>query len=337
MGYNATKCGNGYANWWFQAIGMMMKGNETYQIFPNAPIAPPNGTCDIGGFDFDLGTSYGMMEFNYAHEIWGPTFGVFGRATGAFQAGANTQAYNIFENGGMGFRDGSSGNGLPAGVPGGSLVGPSTDVAGPLAYYNNTHWNGYNGTTDITTTGGVVHTAVFGYGLVCSIKPGWENIVANNLSVAATYSGTDADMVTGVFQPNCTNYTYRTNDWYALAGNAVFSHVLNSSTFTGVPAWNAASGDTGQTVGQNGVNPNFAGTGGAGTTCYAGTGIPSNPGAAGCPGNYKLQTGNTLISQGTDLTLSPHNLTLPPTDYFMSAIPNGHGTGYNYGADGAFH
>ena len=56
-----------------------------------------------------------------------------------------------------------------------------------------------------------------------------------------------------------------------------------------------------------------------------------------CPTNYELQAGSTLIGAGLDLTQAPYNLTLPIQDYYTNAIPNGSGSGWNYGADGATH
>ena len=65
--------------------------------------------------------------------------------------------------------------------------------------------------------------------------------------------------------------------------------------------------------------------------------MPVYPGGIPCLKNYELQTGSTLIGTGLELTQAPYSLTLPTADYFMNAIPNGVGTGFNYGSDGAHH
>ena len=129
---------------------------------------------------------------------------------------------------------------------------------------------------------------------------------------------------------SCRTITYQSDDWYPLAGQPFYQAAVGRGNITGVSNWNAASGDTGIQI-----NPNFASRGGgAGVTCYSGSGVPTAP---TCVTNYKLQTGSSLIGPGLNLTEAPYDLTLPTTDFFNVAIPNSVGTGYNLGADGAYH
>jgi hypothetical protein len=316
-GYNSTSCGSGYGNWWYQAKYITAKGNESYNYFPRVGA---NGGCDVGAFDFDNGTSQGVFNFNYAHESWGPSIGLFSTAVQAYPMGPNTVAYNLFENGSM-----YSTQGFYA------MFFIGTGSGGPVTIYNNVLWNGYNGTND-TTNGNYVKVAAVGVG---ACPPGTSSLFANNILVANYAAfGFQAQMGAGSIYTttrNCKTINWKNNDYYPLANHPTWINMINNSNFTGVPAWNAASGDTGIQT-----NPNFAG-GGAGTTCYSGTGIPVNPGGIPCPINYQLQTGSTLIGTGLNVSSTPYNLPIPATDYFTNAIPNGVGTGFNYGADGAHH
>jgi hypothetical protein len=50
-----------------------------------------------------------------------------------------------------------------------------------------------------------------------------------------------------------------------------------------------------------------------------------------------LSHGAAAVGRGIDLTAKPYNLKIGSRDYFGAAIPNGVGSGYNVGADGAAH
>ena len=176
-----------------------------------------------------------------------------------------------------------------------AMTYPGTWTAGPILFYNNILWNGYNGTTDISN-GHTVRSAAMSILATCSPTSGpsgsWLNIIANNITVSAEWvPGALAYMVTSPGN-NCTSQTFKNNDWYPLAGNVAFSG-YNQGGMSSVAAWNAASGDTGVST-----NPNFAnGGGGASTICYtAGSGVPGQPGTIPCPTNYELQHGSALIA-----------------------------------------
>lgn len=318
---NMTTCaggGGGYPNWWYQSQGLSISGNESWNSFP------PIGGClvDSGGFDLDNGTSQGVFEFNYAHESYGPMMGTFASPVHSFPMGAHTLAYNIIENGGF------SGDGT------GGMTGPGSSPNGPVSTFNNVIWNGQNGTKATGPFGSYGYTLnnyALSYGGNCA--PANGHLFANNIVVASANSGY-ANMVSGGYNAVgqfCTTINYKNNDYYPLSGNAHFRAVVNGGTYNGVAAWNAASGDTGPTPG---VNPNFASPGGAAArTCYGG----GNPAAPTCVTNYALQTGSSLIGSGLNLTQASDPMTVPSTDYFGNAIPNGVGTGYNFGVDGAHH
>ena len=314
---NLAQCvnsGGGYGNWWYQSMGIAAKGNESYNSWP------PTGTrcgADTGAFDFDNGTSQGLLEFNYAHTTYGLSLGFFQSAVGAFPMGPNTAAYNIFENGVAGCGD----NTCAMFNPGGG--------AGSWSY-NNIVWNGYNSTPRTIYGGnyaGYINGSAVAWGAVCSTG----GLFANNMVVANGHPGVGvpANLVTRSWGGACAKgvLQFANNDWYPLAGSG------NWEGQTSVTGWNNISGDTGISV-----NPNFASAGPLGSppgtilTCYAGSGVPTAP---TCATNYQLQSGSSLIGAGLNLALAPYSLTVPTTDYFRTTIPNGVGTGFNLGADGA--
>ena len=212
---------------------------------------------------------------------------------------------------------------------------PVTGSGGPVSFHNNVIWNGYNGQTNpVTGAGHTMYLGAWGFGGVCTTS--WSNppnIFANNIAVSSTWNSIAWMLRAGWGAPaqSCNTLTYKNNDYYGLSGTVEWYGIKNA-TYTTLPTWQAAvlGNDTHATE----SNPNFAGTGGNDTTCYSGFGVPAQP---TCATNYQLRTGSGLIGTGFDLTQAPYDLTLPSTDYFNVAIPNGVGTGYNYGADGAQH
>jgi hypothetical protein len=326
--YNARTCGGGYALEYYRQRISTMNGNEAYNRIMNTK--PPPGTCDTGGFDFDISVSQGIMEFNYAHDMYGPGTGTFGTTAGTFPAGFNTIAYNIFENTITGSNQSQWG-----------VIGLDNGAAGPTNIFNNTTWNGTNTQTGIN---GQIKGGVYGIGGHCAIVTTAPNYYANGIHVSNSTSFLPALMGTGGYASvgyNCQGYTFRNNDYFVLGpGTIQWLNMLTNTTFNSLASWNTASGDNGV-----GTNPNFAGAGGGAlTVCYAPltgaaiTAAPVQPGTIPCPTNYQLQTGNTLIGTGLNLTQPPYNLTLPATDFFNVTIPNGASpNGYNYGVDGAHH
>jgi hypothetical protein len=320
---NNTTCGAGYGNYpaYFSSY-VTLKGNESYNHFPSPAALAIHAPCDIGGFDFDNGSANGLANFNYSHETWGGAIGAFNATVGAIQMGPNTIAYNIFENGSASCGDGTCG-----------MIGTLTGTGGPVAFYNNVVWNGYNGQINPVTGSGYVRVGGWGFGGACA--PAYSNppnVYANNIWVSAAdhFTGQAYMLRSGYNSAaqNCNAFTYRNNDYYALSGSPNWYGIANQ-TYTSLAQWNAATND-----GAVGTNPNFAGSsGGAGTTCYSGSGAPVQPGTIPCPG-YQLQPGNTMIGAGLDLTQAPYSLTLPTQDFYTIAVPNGTGTGYNLGADG---
>ena len=148
IGYNNLSCGGPYGNWQFSSMTMTIKGNEAFNSFP---ATNNRGNCDVGAFDLDRGSSNAVFEYNYGHETWGPTLGIFNSPAGSYLTGNNTIAFNIFENGGMFSGDNKA------------MIFPLTGTAGPLSFYNNVIWNGYNGTTTTVSPTFTVKTGSWGF------------------------------------------------------------------------------------------------------------------------------------------------------------------------------
>jgi hypothetical protein len=323
-GYNNNNCGSAYGLEWYNSLIGAVKGNEAYNFFPSA------GSCDNGAFDIDFSVNTYTLNYNYGHETWGPPVNNI-VATGSgltLTWGNHVVAYNIFEDG-MGQVTNYNSN----------LVSAAARV-GFYHLYNNSVWNGYNGLVVPPSTSAVTYVADWGgAGGYC---PPVHSVVANNIFVANSVAGVASAQfffggATAMF-PSCPANTWSVanNNYYpvgTLTSSLLWRSVnANLDAVTTLSAFNAGASAT-----DTQTNPNFAGTP-SGTDCWTPlSGVPGQPGAINCPSAYALTTGSSMIDTGVNLTGSPYNLTMPTKDYFNNTIPNGVGTGYNVGADGAHH
>lgn len=324
LDYNSGTCGAGYSFETFETTNVTLIGNEAYNNFPTGNYTG----CDNGGFDFDEFTLNAASEYNYGHQFWGPAQsmpGTFGGSNG----GPATLAYNIFEDGGM-----DTGTQLQSAAV---FLGAGTGASNSGYIFNNTIWNGYNGTTSLA--GGLVRTPNW----LMSNCPGTGGVLyaTNNILVAPEADTGDAYMGRGGLNGFCTasQFSWQNDDYYNLSGTLTWVQLVGATTPTSLAQWVAVSGETGAIN----SNPAFNGSGGAAVVCYSplasggsapSSGAPVQPGAIPCPTNYKL-TGSSSAVQGTGIAPSSWTA-LPTTDYYTSAIPNSHGSGYNMGAYGAY-
>jgi hypothetical protein len=120
-----------------------------------------------------------------------------------------------------------------------------------------------------------------------------------------------------------SSLTFKNNAYYALNGGT-FNLSYGGTTYTNLSSWQAVApgGETGATT----ANPQLT-SGGNGGTCGGWN--------SSCPSAYELLHGSPLIGIGLDLTQGPYSLSVGSQDYYGDTTPNGTGTGYNVGADGA--
>lgn len=305
---NVNTCGSGYAYWTDVVQGVTFQFNEAM----NWQVASGSGGCDGGAFDIDQSSTNVLMQYNYSHKnggTVGPAFNLFNQLlAGANAWNHNTVRYNVSENDGAGV----------------GLISAQTGMA--TAVYNNTFYQS-------ATTGGVCF--VMGNG------GNYDLVYANNVC-----HNTNTLSHVMIYSPNSTPPAPPTS--------AVFTH---NAYYTAAGSFAAVDGSSSQCVTHNNCNTladlqaaygyetgsiqvsSPTGLGltnpGGGGTCQAGTSIPTGP--QPCPNAYVATTGSVLIGSGIDLTQTPYSLNVGTRDYYGTSIPNGHGTGYNIGADGAFH
>lgn len=297
IGANHTKCGGPAGNWDFAASFITTQFNESYNV---QPLPSYSSGCDWDGFDIDGGSQNDIVQFNYSHNNAGGGLIVYQGSGQGHAWFGNTIRYNISENDSQNLGTGCL------------FTSNVTNITSKSAIYNNTCYN--SGTNNASN------------GFCINLTADMDVLIANNICMNA--NNNTLLHATG----NFTHYTLDYNDYYR-AGGSTARWVWNGTNYTTLAAFQAATGLEGH--GLN-VNPNFssAGTGG---TCYS-SGTPAGP--QPCPSGYALSTGSPMIGVGEDLTslLSARGLpALPSTDYYGTTIPNGVGTGYNIGADGAHH
>lgn len=311
LGANSHTCGSLYGNWWYQVSVASVIGNEVYRDLPTAAVGTP---CDTGGFDADIGTFNLTIAYNYAHNNWGPAMTILNGTGGGINSGGRVIRYNIFEDSWL------------SNVVGNGFSGQTN----PDYVYNNTVYNGYNGQTDPYFSG---VRSVFAYGT--SYCPVTGSYNADNIFASA---GSQANLISlqdnnGTHSDCNPQLTWRNNDYWAINSGTLWW--AGSTTYTTLVNWETASGETNAIT----SNPNFAGTVGNDTICYSGTGIPAQPGLTPCPSSYKLTTGSPALDVGISDSFLPAQWgTAATADFYNATVPQvGHGSGYNAGADGAFH
>lgn len=303
FGANNIVCGGPAGNWTFIGLTNTIQFNESYN---GAPTSFTTG-CDWDGFDLDGGTSNSIMQYNYSHNNYGGGFTHFITSeSGGFAWQKNTTRYNISENDGI---NGSSGS---------YTLGASNLTNTQSAAYNNVCY---------THNAGAVGNASVAW--CWSIDVNTDFIIANNISI----NDTGNYMVNSFNATSPTLTTFRNNNYYQTSSGS--SSPLFRWGATNYSTIGALQTATGNETGSVSVNPQITSPGGGGT-CYS-SGVPAGP--QPCPSAYVLQAGSPMIGTGLDLTslLNARGLPLPTRDYYGNSVPNGVGTGYNIGADGAHH
>lgn len=331
-GNNNTGCGGPYENWWYRIAGGTVKGNEGF----NAGPAFNGGGCDNGIFDIDHGNSGLTLEYNYAHESYGPALSILDTSDASGQTiGGHTIRYNVFENSGSQVHDGT-----------GAMVG--SDWTGSpsvkTVFYNNNIWNGYSGLSDPYSS---ATSSPYAFGMQPSFAPTPGVIIANNIFVSNSVNGgAVAGMVTySQFNPGNLNayLTWRNNAYYnsGTNGTIFWREVnggpggINGPNYTSLATWAAGVVSTGEIS----SNPTFASPGGGqAVACYTlGSGNPTGCTTSTLPG-YQLTNPGSSAFIGTGLNLTTaFGLNVGTIDFYGNTLGNGVGTGYNIGADGAHH
>jgi Bacterial Ig domain len=135
-----------------------------------------------------------------------------------------------------------------------------------------------------------------------------------------------------VYAPNNpppSNMLLDYNLYYAGGGNARFQWGV-AGTYGTFPEFQVA---TSKEVHGVYANPLIAGSPPV-ATCFR-SGTPAGP--QPCPSVYDLTVDSPAVGVGLDLTRPPYSQNIGSQDYYGNSIPNGVGTGYNIGADGAHH
>lgn len=151
------------------------------------------------------------------------------------------------------------------------------------------------------------------------------SVMAASYTLASTITGNVANNIfytaSGVklaaVASNPTGLLFTGNDYFTLGS---FSLTWNGVTYSSFAAWQTATSQekiSGSNVGLT-SNP-----------------LLTNPGG-GTSGSYVLQVGSPMIGVGINLT-TQFSISQGSRDYVGNAIPNGIGTGYNVGSDGAHH
>jgi hypothetical protein len=110
------------------ANNVTIQFNEVYHV---QPISYTTG-CDWAAYDLDGGTSNSILQYNYAHDDWGPSILLFESSTSYVFWGNNVARFNVSENdnqsGGLGdYGDVAIGGG-----------GGGTIPYGPMQVFDNT-------------------------------------------------------------------------------------------------------------------------------------------------------------------------------------------------------
>lgn len=256
--------------------------------------------CDWNAWDLDLFVRNSYMQYNYAHDNVGACLVFWETSTKWFN---NTARFNMCEN-----------NGNKAVLDYGCIYLAGSAAASGNYIYNN---------TCINTNGELGNN---GKMLVVGRADLYTNcLFANNIFYATV--PTSYMITTGSHVSSSTCLTLN-NDYFS-TGSVIFQ--WGNVNYTSLAAWQAASGPV-DSLGRN-SNPLISSPGNGGT-CNS---IVASAGPQPCPSADQLQHGSPMIGTGLNITVAPYSLNIGTRDYYGNAIPNGVGTGYNIGADGAAH
>jgi hypothetical protein len=300
-GRNTNSCGSAYPFGDVSALNPVFKFNEAY-----GQSNLSGGGCDNGGFDMDLSTINGVVEYNYSHNNFGPGFNIFGGDQGPGYSNNDTVRFDISEND----KTQNSGGQIHIQNPGNGFN-----------IYNNTVWQ--------PTLSGAQGPSTLGF--CCANSYTQTGLIANNIFVAQFSSNTTSTLLIGNSSGNVTSmaYTFKANTYYAPAGGTTVWLNGSAPAITTLAGWQAfaTGGDTGAIQGA----PGFVGTGGTAGNC---TWTPNlNNGPQSCPFSVYAIT-NAAAQRGTGFSTNSISGGDGGRDYNAVSIPNGVGTGYNMGADG---
>lgn len=269
--------------------------NVTFQyneVFNMQPITFSSG-CDWDAFDADGNATNILFQYNYSHNNRGP--GNLNFCSGTW--GPVTWQYNISENDDFGTTDDTAGN---------FFWQNAGCSAGVVSAFNNTYYNSIRTTTIRPVC----------YAIQNGTPSGGS--FENNICAVAT-DGFGNNFFANMEGNSPTSWTIKNNAYYALSGggNFIIKHPsCTSGQCLTLAQWQAVvtGGDSNATQ----ANPTWAGTVGNNTQCGVTTGAQT------CPSAYKLGIGSTYKNTGI--------ATQGSTDFFLSGIPTGNGTGYPIGA-----
>jgi hypothetical protein len=180
--------------------------------------------------------------------------------------------------------------------------------------------------SDLAIYGNTVYTAkgdTFGIGVAGG------GTIAGHVSNNLFYSDTGGGNLVGVVDWNTatiTGLSFLGNDYYAVGPFAIH---YDKTSYASLSAWSQATGQEKDNGAQGGlsVDPKLTSPG------HGGTAFGYQPAKLG---GYLLQAGSPLIGVGLDLH-ARYGLDVGTQDFFGAAVPNGKGSGFNLGADGAHH
>jgi hypothetical protein len=304
-GGNTNGCGGPVGLWVYASSETTFQFNESYTAGP----VTYSGGCDWNGFDIDGGSSDNLTQYNYSHDNFGAGYLVFVADLQSGQVWArNIWRYNISEHDVV-----ANGNT--------SYHGGSVGFAGGGS--NHTDSQFYNNTITAAYLDG--NKSCFNWDINIDM------VMANNICYLYG-TNTTSPMIYGNSIPATAtiHFDNRNNDYFYTSFSGVNRFTVQGTGYATLSDWQAG---TGLDTGSINTNPNFSGSIPDGT-CYT-SGIPAGP--QPCPTGVELSPGSPAIGTGIDLTLSPYFFDVGTVDYYGNTIPNGVGSGYNIGADGAHH
>lgn len=305
-------CGGSTGILAYQSFSLVFQFNEVYN--QKSSCGTTGGACDNGAFDFDIGCTYCLGQYNYTHGCEGYSFtpNGGGPTTGT---GFHTWRYNISENDNNAPISGANLQGVIA------IYNPNQF---PCWIYNNTIYQNVSSLGASSPPGLTWGFDAYGF------PAGW--IIANNIFYINGVSNTNIVFFVNGSVVTAGSLFMDYNIYYNSTGaNPQWEY--NTVNYTSLATWHTASGlDAHSQV----INPGLTTPGGGGTLTWTPSSQNTWP-PGGNPVAYKLSSiASPCIGTGVDLTQAPYLLNVGTRDFFGNPIPHGHGTGYNIGADGGY-
>jgi hypothetical protein len=272
IGGNNVSCGGPVGMWTAASSYVTFQYDEAYHI---QPISYTSG-CDWDGFDFDIESSYDVIQYDYSHDNYGAGFLAYVGTEGSWHD--NIIRFSIAEN---------------------NAETASQNNYGCLSF------QGYSSTNTAINTEAYNNSCY-----TTGTFPGGDN-----LTIFSTFSGLTIanNIFYGNGGGRLISIGYSTagvnlygNDYYAPGGLNIY---YLGTTYTNFAAFQAASGLENNNLVQQ-VNPLFVTT--PGSTGICGTGNPF----ASCLNGWLLQSGSPMIGVGANLAITPFNFSLPTQDGF---------------------